>query len=34
VHQEFVRWFDPDTVGPPARYEAIAEEVWTLLGLR
>ncbi|MGJ7441172.1 hypothetical protein [Aquipuribacter sp. MA13-6] len=30
VHQEFVHWFDPDTAGPPARYELIARELWDL----
>jgi hypothetical protein len=29
VHEEFVHWFDADTAGPPARYQAIAEELWT-----
>ena len=31
VHEEFVRWFDADTAGPAADYQAIAEELWTLL---
>jgi hypothetical protein len=28
VHAEFVRWFDADTAGPPARYRAVAAELW------
>ena len=31
VHEEFVRWFDEDTAGPAARYQAIAEEIWPLV---
>jgi hypothetical protein len=31
VHEEFVRWFDADTAGPAADYQAIADELWTLL---
>jgi hypothetical protein len=30
VHQEFVRWFDPATAGPPQRYAQIASEIWQL----
>ena len=30
VHQEFVHWFDPVTVGPAERYTGIATEVWQL----
>jgi hypothetical protein len=30
VHQEFVRWFDPSTAGPPERYTQIASEIWKL----
>jgi hypothetical protein len=30
VHQEFVRWFGPDTAGPPEHYEEIANEVFRL----
>lgn len=30
VHGEFVRWFGLDTAGPPARYQGIAQEIWTL----
>jgi hypothetical protein len=30
VHQEFVRWFDPSTAGPPERYTQIASEIWGL----
>jgi hypothetical protein len=28
IHEEFVRWFGPDTAGPADRYVTIAEEVW------
>ena len=28
VHAEFVRWFDADTAGPPARYVALVAELW------
>jgi len=31
VHEEFVHWFDEDTAGPAARYQAIAEDVRALL---
>jgi hypothetical protein len=30
AHEEFVRWFDAQLAGPPERYSAIAEEIWTL----
>ena len=30
VHEEFVRWFDRGTAGPPEHYEKIASEVWQL----
>lgn len=30
VHQEFVYWFDPVTVGPAERYAQIAFEIWQL----
>jgi hypothetical protein len=30
VHEEFVRWFDRGTAGPPEHYEKIATEVWQL----
>ncbi len=30
VHEEFVRWFDADTAGPPDRYADIAGEIWHL----
>lgn len=30
VHQEFVRWFDPDLAGPRSRYAAAASEIWAL----
>ena len=32
VHEEFVRWFDHETAGPAARYQAIAAELWARLG--
>jgi hypothetical protein len=28
VHEEFVRWFGPETAGPSERYQTIAEEIW------
>ncbi len=28
VHEEFVKWFDVTTAGPPDRYQAIAMRVW------
>jgi hypothetical protein len=30
VHEEFVRWFDSGTAGPPEHYKKIASEVWRL----
>src|SRR6476620_1330472 len=30
VHEEFERWFDPDTVGEKESYRTIAEEIWAL----
>jgi hypothetical protein len=30
VHEEFVRWFDSDTAGPPDHYKKVASEVWQL----
>jgi len=30
VHEEFVRWFEKDTAGPPERYAKIASELWQL----
>ena len=30
VHEEFVRWFDRGTAGPPEHYQKIASEVWQL----
>ena len=30
VHEEFVRWFDRGTAGPPEHYEKVASEVWQL----
>jgi hypothetical protein len=30
VHQEFVRWFGPDTAGPQEHYAEIANEVFRL----
>lgn len=29
VHEEFVRWFEPETAGPKDRYQLPAEEIWT-----
>jgi hypothetical protein len=31
VHEEFVRWFDADTAGPPERYTRIATRIWSEL---
>lgn len=28
VHEEFVRWFDAETAGPPSRYDRVADELW------
>ena len=30
VHEEFQRWFDPETAGPREEYSTIANEVWSL----
>lgn len=30
VHEEFVRWFDAGTAGPPEHYTRIASEIWLL----
>jgi len=30
VHEEFVRWFDAGTAGPPERYAQVASEIWQL----
>jgi hypothetical protein len=29
IHEEFVRWFGPNTAGPVERYDKVAEEVWS-----
>ena len=31
VHEEFVRWFDPQTAGSPEKYDDIAGEIWQVL---
>jgi hypothetical protein len=28
LHEEFVRWFDPDVAGPAELYHAPAREIW------
>ncbi len=28
VHEEFVRWFDTSTAGPPEKYQVVSERVW------
>jgi hypothetical protein len=28
VHEEFIRWFDAETVGPRERYHKIATRIW------
>jgi hypothetical protein len=28
VHEEFVRWFDRDTAGPPGSYRVVARQIW------
>jgi hypothetical protein len=28
VHEEFVRWFDVVTAGPPEKYQAVAKRIW------
>lgn len=30
THEVFVQWFGAATAGPIERYEAVAEEIWTL----
>lgn len=30
VHEEFQRWFDPETAGPREKYSTIANEVWII----
>jgi len=30
VHEEFVRWFNPATAGPPEGYKQIVSEIWQL----
>jgi hypothetical protein len=30
VHDEFVRWFDPQTAGPIERYRSAASAIWRL----
>ncbi len=30
THEVFVHWFDPELAGPIERYEAVAEEIWSL----
>ena len=30
VHEEFVRWFYPETAGPAEGYRGVAEELWRL----
>ena len=33
VHEEFIRWFDARTAGPPERYRKVATRVWTEISL-
>ena len=28
VHEEFVKWFEPETAGPKDRYQLPSEEIW------
>ena len=28
VHEEFVRWFEPETAGPREKYQLLSEEIW------
>ena len=28
VHEEFVRWFEPETAGPKENYQRPSEEIW------
>lgn len=30
IHEEFVRWFDGASAGPPERYAQTAAEIWEL----
>jgi hypothetical protein len=30
VHEEFERWIDSDTGGPPSHYDAVGDELWAL----
>ena|ERR1700758_1444567 len=30
VHEEFVRWFDAGTAGPPEKYAEVATGIWDL----
>lgn len=32
LHEEFVRWFDERTAGPPERYTAAAAAIWAQIG--
>jgi len=32
VHEEFVRWFDPEIAGPREKYSVIAAEILTAYG--
>jgi hypothetical protein len=32
VHEEFVRWFDASIAGPLEAYQAVAADLWRLLG--
>lgn len=32
IHEEFVRWFDPQIAGPESRYTPIAKELWLIWG--
>jgi hypothetical protein len=28
IHEEFVRWFEPETAGPESNYQEAAERIW------
>jgi len=28
AHEEFVRWFEPETAGPREKYQLSSEEIW------
>ncbi len=30
VHEEFIRWFDPEIAGAESKYDAIAQELWDM----